>query len=228
LTYTDSAPSNPQVSVLTATGNGAGAALSATSLTFPVTIVNTTSPKQTVQLTNYGNQTLTLTITPPAASFLENNTCGLSVAAGKTCTITVAFRPKSSGTLTGTITITDNAWNSPQTISLTGTGTIVKLTPTSLGFGNQQVGTTSSPRDITLTNVGNRTLNAIVISIVGTNAPDFAISSTTCTSTLAKGASCTISVTFTPAAIGLRTANVSVADDGGGSPQTVALSGTGQ
>jgi hypothetical protein len=227
LTYTDSAPSNPQVSVLTATGNGAGAALSATSLTFPVTIVNTTSPKQTVQLTNYGNQTLTLTITPPAASFLENNTCGLSLAAGKTCTITVAFRPKSSGTLTGTITITDNAPNSPQTISLTGTGTIVKLTPTSLGFGNQQVGTTSAPRDITLSNVGNRTLNAIVITIVGTNAPDFAISSTTCTSTLAKGASCTISVTFTPTAIGLRTGNVSVADDGGGSPQTVALSGTG-
>ena len=57
-----------------------------------------------------------------------------SLAVGKSCQVNVAFRPKSSGTITGTVTITDNAWNSPQTISLTGTGTIVKLTPTSLGF----------------------------------------------------------------------------------------------
>jgi len=229
LTYTDSAPDSPQVSLLTATGNGAGAGLNVTSLTFPVTVVNVASAKQNVILTNYGNQTLTLTIIPPGPNFILNHTCGTSLPAGRTCTITVSFRPKTSGLITDTVTITDNAWNSPQTISLTGTGTIAKLTPTSLGFGNVTVGTSSTPQNITLTNVGNRTLNSIVITIVGTNASDFSLAPPgTCGSSLPKLTSCTISVTFTPTATGLRTASVSIADDGGGSPQTASLSGTGQ
>ena len=228
LTYNNGAPASPEVSLLTAIGNGAGAALSATSLTFPVTLVKTISAKQVVNLTNYGNQTLTLAITLGGTSFTQTNTCGVSLPAGSTCRITVAFRPQSSGVLTDTITITDNAWNSPQTISLTGTGTIVKLTPPSLGFGPQTVGTSSSPMDVTVTNVGKRTLNSIVITIVGTNWTDFSEIHPTCGSTLAAGTSCTISVTFTPTATGPRTADVSIADDGGGSPQLVPLSGTGQ
>jgi hypothetical protein len=65
-----------------------------------------------------------------------------------------------------------------------------------------------------------------VISITGTDEGDFA-ESNNCGSSVASGASCTIKVTFTPLAQGRRTADVSISDDGGGSPQTVPLTGTG-
>ena len=70
------------------------------------------------------------------------------------------------------------------------------------------------------------TLNITSIKIIGSNAADF-FQSNTCGSSVAAGASCSISVTFTPTAVGARSASVAVSDDGGGSPQKVALSGTG-
>jgi hypothetical protein len=82
---------------------------------------------------------------------------------------------------------------------------------------------------VTLTNSGTAALSISSIAITGTNASDFA-QTNTCPSglaTLAAGASCTISVTFTPSAAGGRTAALSVTDNASGSPQSVALSGTG-
>jgi hypothetical protein len=64
------------------------------------------------------------------------------------------------------------------------------------------------------------------IRLTGTNPGDFA-QTNTCGSSVAAGANCTISVTFTPAASGTRTAAVTVTDNATGSPQTVSLSGTG-
>ncbi|MGD0269390.1 MAG: choice-of-anchor D domain-containing protein [Candidatus Sulfotelmatobacter sp.] len=113
-----------------------------------------------------------------------------------------------------------------QTITLTGTGTDVQFTPTSLNFGNQPVGTKSTAKKITLSNKASVSVSVTSISITGTNKKDFA-ETNTCGTTVKAGASCTITVTFTPSADGQRTADVSVDDNGGGSPQTVGLSGTG-
>src|SRR5438094_9136782 len=90
---------------------------------------------------------------------------GRSVAAGASCMVSVTFTPTATGTRTGTVTLNDNAPNTPQRISLTGTGVststrgpAVSLSPSSLGFGNQAVGTTSAVKFVTLTNTGHATL----------------------------------------------------------------------
>jgi hypothetical protein len=102
----------------------------------------------------------------------------------------------------------------------------VQLVPTKVNFGNQPVGTRSLPKRITLTNKGDAAVNITGISITGVDAKDFA-ETNTCGKSVASGASCFIKVTFKPLAKGKRTADVSVYDNGGGSPQEVGLIGTG-
>jgi hypothetical protein len=226
LTLKDNAASGYQNIPLVGTGLAPVASLSSTSLTFATQLLNTTSPPQNMTLTNTGNQTLNITSIAASGNFAESNTCPSSLAVNANCTITVTFTPMAINTLTGTVTVTDNAPNSPQTISLTGTGTEVELSVTSINFGSQKVGTTSALQKVTMTNVGTTTMNITGITVVGTNMGDFA-EKTTCGATLAKGASCLIGVTFTPMATGARSASVSISDNGGGSPQTIALTGTG-
>ena len=120
----------------------------------------------------------------------------------------------------------DNAPGSPQKVPLTGTGTYVQLVPTTLNFGTQPVGTRSLAKKITLTNKGSAAVNITSISITGIDAKDFA-ETNTCGKSVASGASCFIKVTFKPLVKGKRTADVSVYDNGGGSPQKVGLIGTG-
>jgi hypothetical protein len=134
--------------------------------------------------------------------------------------------PSRTGPRTAAVSITDNAPNTPQKISLTGTGTYIQLTPTSENFGTHPVNTKSLPKTITLTNKGSVAVSISGISITGTNAADFA-QTHTCGTSVAAGASCFIKATFKPLAKGKRTAQVSISDNGGGSPQKVALSGTG-
>jgi trimeric autotransporter adhesin len=95
-----------------------------------------------------------------------------------------------------------------------------------LNFGNQPVGTKSLPQKITMSNKGSSAVSITSISITGTNAGDFA-QTRTCGNSLASGASCFITITFKPLAKGKRTAVVSASDNGGGSPQTASLAGTG-
>ena len=101
------------------------------------------------------------------------------------------------------------------------------VSPTSISFGNQSVGTGSTVRSATLTNTGNADMNVPSISVSGTNAGDFS-QTNSCGSIVAAGSNCTISVTFTPTATGTRRATITIADDATSSPQTVTLSGRGQ
>jgi hypothetical protein len=121
--------------------------------------------------------------------------------------------------------ITDTAANSPQVIALTGTGTVVQLTPTSVNFGEQRVGTVSHPQSVTLTNTGSTPLSIRGIGIVGRNFSDF-IETTTCGSSVPANSSCEIDVRFAPSDAGTRTASMKVQHDGGGE-QPVKLRGTG-
>jgi parallel beta-helix repeat protein len=103
----------------------------------------------------------------------------------------------------------------------------VSLNPSSLTFASQIVGTTSTARQIALTNNGGAVLNINSISIAGLNASDFA-QSNTCGAAVAAGGTCTINVTFAPSASGTRSAALSIADNANGSPQIVSLTGSGQ
>jgi hypothetical protein len=105
--------------------------------------------------------------------------------------------------------------------------TSVLLSPQALAYTNPLfTGIASAPQTTTLNNVGSAPLAISSVSITGTNAGDFA-QTNNCPSTLAPNASCQISVTFKPTAGGARSANLQVAYNTTGSPQTVPLSGTG-
>jgi hypothetical protein len=101
---------------------------------------------------------------------------------------------------------------------------VVELSPTSLAFGSLLVGTVSVPQAITLTNIGDATLN---ITLINTSLRQTFHLFTDCGATVAPGASCTITINFLPQATGLSAATLSITDDAGGSPQTAGLSGTG-
>ena len=100
------------------------------------------------------------------------------------------------------------------------------LSPTSLTFASQTVGTASSAQTVTLSNSGTAALSLSGVSVGGTNAGDFSTTNN-CGTSLSAGGSCAILVTFTPQAAGSRAATLSISDNAAGSPQTVALSGTG-
>lgn len=225
----DSAPNSPQNVPLTGTGfpPGPAATLSPTSLTFPTTLLHVTSSPQTVTLTNVGTTTLTVTSITTSGDFGQTNNCIPSVLAGANCSINVTFTPTNSSTRTGTLTITDNAPNKSQTASLTGVGTVVQLSPTSLNFGTVKVGKSSTSQTVTLKNIGSTPLTIRQTSITGTDPKDFT-QTNNCGGSVAKGASCTFTVTFKPLVTGALTASLTITDTGGGSPQTVPLSGTGQ
>jgi hypothetical protein len=125
ITITDNAPGSPQMVSLTGTGTGPAASLTSTSLNFGNQSVGTTSAPQIFTLTDTGTATLTISSLATSGEFAQTNNCGGSVAAGGTCTISVTFIPigrAGLGAQTGFISISDNASNSPQSVSLSGTG----------------------------------------------------------------------------------------------------------
>lgn len=212
--------------------------ISANSFSFGSQVVNTTSAPQVATLMNTGSGPLSISSIAVGGSnstdFAQTNTCPGSLNVGAACTISVTFIPAVTGPLTASVTVTDNASTSPQEILVTGTGTAVagpgvSLSATSLQFGNQAVNTSSAPQTVTLTSSGTTALTISSILVTGTNSGDFP-ESNTCPispSTLAVGASCTITVNFKPSAVGSRTASVSISDNAPGSPQGISLSGTG-
>jgi FlaG/FlaF family flagellin (archaellin) len=230
--FTDNAAGSPQAVNLTGTGSSAGVGLSATTLTFGSQMLGTSTPAQSVTLTNNGNTALSITSLAVTGAnpgdFPETNTCGGSVAAGGSCTLSVMFTPMAVGSRTAAVTISDNAAGSPQTVSLTGTGTnpTVNLSANTLAFGNQNLGTTSSPQSVTLNNTGNASLNIAGVVLTGSNPGDFTAGNT-CGASVAAGGSCTISVTFTPYSSGSRGASIAITDNANGSPQIITLTGAG-
>jgi sugar lactone lactonase YvrE len=202
------------------------ATLSATSLTFASQTDGTTSSAQTLTLTNSGTAVLTIASIAASGDFAQTHTCGATLAIGASCTISVTFTPTAAGSRTGSITIADSATGSPQIVALSGTGIAptsgIIISPAVLTFASATVGTMSAVQTLTLTNPGTAALSVTSIVVSG----DFALTQN-CGSSVAAGAHCTLSVTFTPTAAGTRTGAVTITDNANGSPQTVALSGTG-
>lgn len=211
-------------------------------LSFPDENVGALSPAQIVTAFNIGNQNLTFSALSLTADFAQQASGDIdcaassSVSPGASCSIAIAFSPTAAGSRAGTLQLTTNSLSvtsSSQTVNLSGTGTgslatapKASLSPTTLNFGNQGTWTTSAARTITLSNPGGSNTNISSIWLAGSQASDFGIT-TTCGSVLTVGASCSVSVTFSPTASGARSATLSFADSVAGSPQIVTLSGTG-
>lgn len=223
-------------SVVTLSGTGATVATSAisvspTSLSFGTTALNTQAAAQTVTITNSGQATLNLSAISVtgtnATDFPLTNACGASVAVGANCKVTVGFAPTQTGTRSASLSISSNASNAATlNVGLSGTA-VTSIAPAmsanvaSLSFGNQPVGAASVPMTVTISNTGNATLS--VTSVTSSNTA-FGVTNP-CTN-IAAGATCDVSVSFTPPATGAASGTVTI-NGAAVSPVTVALSGTG-
>lgn len=206
--------------------------LNPATLRFGKTQLVGTKSSSAITLTNSTNAILTPSfaiIGKDSADFTQTNNCA-SVPAWHSCTITIIFYPADAGELTASLQATDTGLNSPQSVPMVGTATALELLPASLTFGSQPLGTSSSPQAVTITNLSKTLIVSFTsITTTGVSAGDFAIApgSNACGGSLSPGADCTVSVTFTPSAKGARSAMLTVNDNGGASPQTAKLSGTG-
>ncbi len=199
--------------------------LSPASLAFGSQVVGTTSAAQSVTLSNTGSSSLNISSVATMGDYAQINNCGASLGTGASCSINVSFTPTGTGTRSGTLSVTDNASGSPQTVALSGSGiapAAAGLSPPSLTFASRLVGTTSPAQTVKLSNTGSVPLNISSIATTG----DYT-ETNNCNASLGKGASCNINVSFTPTATGTRSGTLSVTDNASGSPQTVALSGSG-
>ena len=230
------------------------AAVNPTALTFAARNVGTTSPSQTVTITNSGTNPLIITgitrVGAAAADYARpagaaGGTCATTfpanLAGGASCTVTTTFTPTAAGARNATLRFTDNhngVAGSTQDVTLSGTGNAVtpaaSVNPGTLTFAARQVLTTSPAQTVTLSNTGGGALTIASIALVGTNPGDFARAGGTCPTvangTLAGGASCTVTVTSRPTVTGARTAILRFTDNAGGvagSQQNVTLNGNG-
>jgi streptogramin lyase len=229
LTLTDNAtPGGTQSVTLTGTASGGAAFFDQASLNFGNQGVGTKRAATTLTLTNA--TATAVTGADPSDFPIADHCAGLTLGAGQTCTIDLAFAPAAAGSRTATLATTDTAPGSPQTVALSGTGVPVgvSFTPASLNFGNQELGVTSTARTVTVTNVTSGSIAVTSIALTGPAPGDYAISADQCTGkTLAAGASCTLKVAFDPTSEGVRPASLAINDTAPGSPQLLALTGRG-
>ena len=204
--------------------------LDTATLLFSSQMVGATST-QTVTLSNPGSGTLaiggiSISGSTDFAFDASNTTCGSTLAAGRTCAVSIKFTPSRTGSRSATLSFADSMSGTgfAQSVFLLGTGTVPPpvVSPSSLGFSNGGVGSLPVTQTVTLSNPGSLPLNIGAIALSG--ASDFTIAST-CQSTLAANSSCTVAVTFTSTATGMESATLTFTDSVGSVySQAVALS----
>jgi hypothetical protein len=188
--------------------------------------VGSTSAPQAVTLTNQTAQAVNLDLIATGAGYPETNNCGTSLAAGASCQIEVSFAPVVGGTVDGMLGIFTSATNNPLAVVLVGTALAPQIQlPCCFYFFEQVIGTSATTTgSVTNTGQGPLTFNSIVYS-----GPSDFVESNTCPiapNTLAAGASCTVSITYTPTIIGSESGMVSFTDNAPQSPQSFNVLGS--
>lgn len=230
LSITSNDPVNPTMSVtLGGTGSTASFAqleANPTSLSFGSVSTGGNSTKQ-ITLTNTGTTVVHISsISGSGAGFTTNGiTTPFSLNAAASTILNVVFAPTTGGSVSGNVSVTSDATNSPLSISLTGTGAQpgLSITPTSFTFGSVLDGQTKS-QTFTLTNTGNA---ALTISQLGVSGTGYSLSGLATPATIAVGASATFSATFAPTTAGSLPGTITITSNAPTSPSTVVLTGTG-
>lgn len=235
----DSDPSSPQLVGLSGTGTS-NVSLTPSTIQFATTPVGLTSALTKVTLTNNTGVSITLgtPVTTVTGTFVVSSastcTAGLVVAAGGTCVIAVGFKPTKLGFASGSISVSDSDVTSPQTIAVSGYGTGIKFTPTSINFGTVTKGTQVSST-VTITNVGTTNVFFTGAEMSGTNSNDFADNyndnppcGNNANSPLKPGGTCNLTIYFTPSTTGAESGAYKVFDNTVGSPQSLPLTGKGE
>jgi hypothetical protein len=234
VTVTFNGSLSPQILALSGTGSGGATApltFAPATLSIASTVVGATSPAKTVTVTNTSAGSITLSPLSASGDFTAMGSgvspCGGLLGAGAKCTFTVSFSPSYSGSTKGAVTIADTAPVSPQVYNVSGIGVLpVSLSPASLTFAAQAVGTSSPAKPVMLTNNLSTTLSISGIVASG----DYSISTGTnaCGTMVLSLQKCTIYVVFSPTMTGSIKGAVTVTYTGSFSPQEVKLTGTGQ
>ena len=227
LTVTDDASGSPQTLQLIGNGPLSPAVLSPTYLLFS-TYIGTSSDPQAVTLTNTAPAALTVSSVTATSGWTQTNNCLPAVGPNGSCTINVVFQPTMGGPQEGTLTVTDNSVNSPQTVALSGNANAqgaASLSPTSLTFDDQTVGTTSPAQTIMLINPGGPG-----VPEVGTSGDFQQENECDSLTVLTVDAPCPILVFFAPTAAGTRTGTLAVTYYTATTPLTLtaSLTGTGE
>jgi hypothetical protein len=210
-----------------------------TMTTFESATVGQATPAQQIAIMNTGSSAASLGTISASSGFTVSqdpaHPCGSSLAAtipastAPWCMVDVSFTAPAAGITTGTLTINSNQPGSPATVQLAGsTGSVSTvitpptLTPGTLAFGYEKAGSSTAARTTTVSNPGQ---SAIAINSVRTTGPYS--DTTTCGGTLASGASCTVSVTFSPTAGGAQNGTLQIASSATATPIEAMLTGTG-
>jgi hypothetical protein len=202
-----------------------------TPVVFPTQLIHTSSIPIVATLNNTGGTSLSISSIRVSGLFHlgSGTTCEDSVGGGASCTIDVIFQPKSEGTFSGLITIVDSASSKPQVIELSGVGTVVKVSPVSLSFGDQKVGSKSAAQSVITTNKGGTSITYSSVTVQGADKNDFSEVDSCTGRSIPPGGSCEARVTFAPSKTGKRSGLLYFNFSTGGtvSPQPVTLTGTG-
>ncbi|MGV3641252.1 MAG: malectin domain-containing carbohydrate-binding protein [Adhaeribacter sp.] len=221
------APSTPQ-----------GTALTASTLTGPASldfdaIATGGSSSKVITLSNVGGNQAILVHSvvfsgSSAYSYVAPFLMPFQLGVGKSVNINVIFKPLTAGSQPGTLVIGHSGAGQTTTINLSGEGVATGLTasPGNLHFFSQQAGTTSASQAITVTNSGTTERLVSSVIIAGTNSSEFAYS-TPGSLTLAPGASTEVAISFKPASLGTKVAQVQISDADGSSNLVVGLTGEG-
>jgi hypothetical protein len=192
-------------------------------MSFPTTTVNASSPAQNITISNTGGTGVSIGSPTVTGDFkITANTCTATLPASTGCTVAIVFAPTGSGARTGSLIIASGA--DTLTASLSGIGVLPatdSLAPTSLSFATQQVGTSRTAQQVTLTNTGDVALTLISAQIA---SGDF-IAINSCGNSLAAHSTCSIGAVFQPKSVGTQAGVLTIADQY--RSQTVTLSGTG-
>jgi hypothetical protein len=227
LTINDSDVTSPQLVNLTGMGSSIGVSQNSLypGLKFAQQALGVPSNPLNVTLTNKGNSPITISSLQMVGDFSQTNKCNNQIPVGGKCVISVKFTPTETDYRYGALVVNSSDPASPHTIRAYGPATQVSLNPPSITFGAQAVGTTSAAQTFVVGNVGTANLTFASIAATG----DFA-QTNNCPSPMLPGNTCTVTVTFTPTAVGARTGNVALSDNNGSitSPEYVTLTGTGQ
>ena len=213
---------------LSGTGMEAGLTITPASISFGNVTVGQSS-SQNVTLTNNGNASLTITAATISGSGMKMSGLSLptTVGAGQNTSFSVQFAPTAAGGVTGAIVFTDGAIDSPQTLSLAGSGVAPNATlianPGSIAFGSVVVGN-SNPQTVTLTNTGT---TSVTISQAGASGSGFSMSGLALPTTLGAGQGTSFTAQFAPTTTGAVSGSISITSTATNPSLTIAMTGTG-
>ena len=204
-------------------------------INFGTVDVGSQSAPQNAVVTNTSGAAINISaVTPPSVPFVVTaNGCNGLLDAGASCSVTLVFRPSVAGGASSSVTVSGDGLSVSS--SLVGTGRALpsagslSIAPTTANFGSAPIGTTLPAQTFTISNPGQSPVAVSSVSLNGGGSDQFAMVSNSCPTTLASGASCTISVAATVTRVGSFSATLVVLGSGGTSATaTLRVSGTAQ